>query len=249
MTAQSVRIAFLLGSLWLQIGSVVGAQEVPAAPAPTNPKEQAGSPAPPIATQPAKEREVLGIHPGSISENIYTNHFFGFSMEIPVGWKAADNAGMKAFAEKQRQALARQDPAFTQFARGDEVDSPLLVLGEVEPWKGGPHHRLIQILSTDVTARPKQPTAEEFLNFLALMSAEHNLAPKYDETLEKVTLGGRELWKAHFTQSTSIVWHEAQFAVIDKKHVVQFILTSPDEEGLRTLEPIMKTLRFENHPE
>jgi hypothetical protein len=62
-------------------------------------------------------------------------------------------------------------------------------------------------------------------------------------------LGGRELWKAHFTQSTSTVWHEAQFAIIEKKHVVQFILMSPDEEGLRTLDPIMKTLHFESPPE
>ena len=62
-------------------------------------------------------------------------------------------------------------------------------------------------------------------------------------------LGGRELWKAHFTQSTSIVWHEARFAIMARKHVVQFILMSPDEEGLRTLESIMKTLHFESQPE
>jgi hypothetical protein len=192
---------------------------------------------------------VVSVHSGSISENIYTNPFFGFSIEIPAGWKAADNAGLKAFAEKQKQAMAKQDPAFTQFARGDEVDSPLLVLGEVEPWKRGPHHRLIQILSTDASARPGRLSAEEFLNYIARMSAEYNLAAKYDETLEKMMLGGRELWKAHFTQSSNVVWHEAQFAIIEKRHVVQFILMSPDEEGLRTLEPIMKTLHFESPQE
>jgi hypothetical protein len=249
MTAQSIRIAFLVVSVWLRIGSVVAAQQAPTASEIPSPKEQPSAQVPPSAQESTKEREVVSVHSGSISENIYSNHFFGFSIEIPVGWKAADNAGLKALAEKQKQALAKQDPAFTQFARGDEVESPLLVLGELEPWKGGPHRRLIQILSTDVSARPGPLSAEEFLNFVARMSAEHNLPAKYDETLEKVMLGGRELWKAHFTQSSSVVWHETQFAIIEKKHVVQFILMSPDEEGLRTLEPVMKTLHFESRPD
>jgi hypothetical protein len=223
------------------------AQHLPAMTAISSAQEtkRGSQQSPEAGRQPTKEREVFGIHPGLISENIYTNQFFGFSMEIPPGWKAADNAALRAFADKNKQRLAKQDPTFTQFARGDEVDSPLLVLGEIELWKGGPHRRLIQILSTDVSARPGQPSAEEFLNFLARTNAERGLSAEYDRTLEKVTLDGREFWKAHFTQTTNVVWHEAQFVMIDKKHVLQFILMSPDGEGLQTLEPIMRTIHFE----
>ena len=188
-------------------------------------------------------REVTAVHPGVISGNIYTNQFFGFSLEIPVGWKAAENAALQALAEKNKRALAHEDPAFTQYARGEEVDSPLLILGERAVWKEG-HHRLIQIVSTDLSARPGEPSAEDFLNFWARISAEKGDGREYDGRLETVVVDGRELWKAHFTQATSIVWHETQLALIVKKHAVQFILISPDEEGLQGLEPLLKTLHF-----
>jgi len=248
MPAPPIRAALLISSLWMTIGSGIVAQAVSTAPAISDTqKAPANSQPPSDASRSLKEREVISVHPGSISGNIYTNRFFGFSIEIPEGWKVAENTGLKAFAEKQKQAWAKEDPTLKQFAKGDEVDLPLLALGEVERWKGGPNRRLILIESTDVSEQPKEPSAEEFLKSSARINAEKGLSAKYDGAPEKVILGGRELWKAHshFTQTTSVVWHETQFVMIDRRHVVQFILMSPDSEGLRTLEPVMKTLHFD----
>jgi hypothetical protein len=224
MTALVRRSAFILVLVGLPFATLVPAQ----------------STAPGVAA----ERMVTSVHPGSIAGNIYSNTFFGFSLEIPEGWKVADDAALKALTERNIEVLSQQ-PQGATYARNSEVDSPLLIMGEREPAKGGQHRRMLQILCTDVSERPGQLSADGFLKFEAEANIRIGTGAEYSDTLEQVTLGGREFWKVYFTRKSSILWHGAHFATIDKTHVLQFVLLSPDEEGLRQLEAVLRTLHFE----
>jgi len=253
MTTQCVRGALSAGLLWICLGSCTSAQSVPAnpeAPTPKGARTGSGSASDTVLT--AGSHEEVGIHEGLVSGNIYTNPFFGFSVEIPQGWKVKSNAAFRTLQEKAKQQAEKSDPEVAQMAQGDEVDSPLLLMGESEVWNEGPHRRLVQILSTDISKRPGQPSAEGFLQFLAKAYKKRAWPVEYTReyigTPEPVVLGGRELWKVYFTQTSSVVWHGAHFAMIEKGHVLQFILMSPDEAGLRALEPIMRTLHFRPAP-
>jgi hypothetical protein len=189
------------------------------------------------------EQQIDSIHPGSISGDIYRNPYFGFSLEIPEGWKVAANAALRVLQQRNQEVLLQQ-PQSGRYSRNGEVNSPLLVLIEREPGKTG-KHRLVQIQCTDISERPGQPRADEFLKFVAEASPRSDPSLDYANTLEPLTIGGREFWKIHFTQKTSIVWYGEHLAVIDRKHVLQIILTSPDEGGLPSLEAILRTLHFE----
>jgi len=232
MAAPSLRRA-ALSFLWLLLGPFAAAQSV-------SPKGDRQSQQP-TDTQPAPgDRQLGGIHPGSISDNVYTNPFFGISLEIPTGWKVADSVRAQAVQEKRGDEFKRQRPDIATFATEAEVNMPLLIMGE--PSKLG--RRLI-IASTNISTRPGPASAEEYLKYVAATSEEKGLPAEYGPTMEQVMVGGRALWKAHFTQTSSTVWYGVHFAIIEKKHILQFVLYSPDQDGLSELEAVMRTLHFE----
>jgi len=196
------------------------------------------------ASPTVEERKLESVHPGVISGDIYRNSFFGFSLEIPPGWKLADSAALRMLQERNKKLLLQQ-PKLGRYSRNGEVDFPLLVMIEREPDKTGQRHRLVRIQCTDVSERPGQPAADDYLKFVAEMSPRGDPSMDYSSTLEPATLGGRQFWKIHFTQKSSILWHGEHFAAIDNKHVLQIILTSPDEAGLLGMEAILRTLHFD----
>lgn len=186
------------------------------------------------------DRQLGGIHPGSISGNVYTNPFFGISLEIPEGWKVADSVRAQAAQEKRRDEFKEQQPDIARFAAHAEVNMPLLVIGEA--LKRG---RRLMIVSTNISTRPGPASAEEYLKYVATISKEKGLSAEYAGTMEQVMIGGHALWKAHFTETNGMPWYGEHFAVIEKKHVLQFVLYSPDQDGLRAMEGMMRTLHFE----
>ena len=233
MAAQSLSRAFALSLLWLFLGPFVAAQSASA-------KGGLRSTQLTDRQQAPSDRQLGGIHPGSISDNIYTNRFFGISLEIPEGWTVAESLREQALQEKRGDEFKKQQPDIARFAPGAEVNMPLLVMGE--PLKPG--RRLI-IASTNISTRPGPASAEEYLKYVAMISKEKGLPQEYGPTIERVMVDGRALWKTDFTQTTTTVWYGVHFAMIVKKHILQFVLYSPDQDGLRELEAVMRTLHFE----
>lgn len=168
------------------------------------------------------------IHDGTISSGIYTNEFFEFSIEIPAGW----------------------DPELAKLGQRAEINAPLLMMIETLPWVDG-KHRYVRILSTDASWLREALSAEEFLRFTADTNRKFGLSAEYVTKPEPIQLGGRTAWKAYFNQHEpvpqgAVRWYSVNVAVVSKKHILQFILESPDEEGLRSLEKVLRAVRFKD---
>jgi hypothetical protein len=191
-----------------------------------------------------QEQKIDSVHPGSIADHIYTNSYFRFSLEVPEGWKVASNAALRSLSERKKQLLA-QMPRKDRYATDNEVDSPLLIMSQLEPTKDGQHSRMFQIFCTDISAVPGQPSAEGFLKLLAEASPEISPGREYSNTMEQLTVDGREFWRLNFTQQGSILWQGSHLASIQKRHILQFVLLSPDEDGLHKLETILRTVHFQ----
>jgi hypothetical protein len=184
------------------------------------------------------------VHEGTVSEDIYTNDFFEFSIEVPPGWKVVDNARYQKLNEQARDLAAKQDSELAELGRGTEINAPLLIMGEIKTRMGGKQRRLVQVLSTDVSNRPGTASAEQFLTFIAELNIRKGLPVEYVTKPEQVEFGGRTGWKAYFTQRSSTMWYGVNFVTVEKNHILQFILLSPDEDGLRSLETVLKTVQF-----
>lgn len=183
-------------------------------------------------------------HEGTISSGIYSNEFFEFSAEVPPGWKVIDNARYQALNQKSRKQAANLSSELAKLGQGEEINAPLLVIVETKPWTHSKKHRSFRILSTDVSSRPGEASAERFLKFTADTNRRYGLSEDYVTKPEATKLGGRTAWKAYFNQQSSVLWHSVNVVVVSKKHILQFILTSPDEDGLGSLETLLRTVRF-----
>jgi hypothetical protein len=87
------------------------------------------------------EMKLDTVHPGQISGGIYSNSYFGLSLEIPTGWKPLDNSALQVLKKRNGELLLHQ-PQLGRYSSDGEVDSPLLVMVEREPSKHG-QHRLV----------------------------------------------------------------------------------------------------------
>ncbi len=62
---------------------------------------------------------------------------------------------------------------------------------------------------------------------------------------KQVTINGRALWEIGFNDKTSgALQHANQYVGLEKDVLLQFFLVSPDEAGLKDLQPYIQSLRF-----
>lgn len=196
--------------------------------------------------QPDREENIDSVHPGTISGGVYRNPYLGVSLEIPQGWTTSSSSVIREMRDRNQKLLIEQ-PQLRRNSTNDEIDSPLLVMIEREPRHSNDHRRIIRIQCTDVSGQPGNPSGDGFLKSLAETGVRLDPDMHYADVLEPITLGGKEFWKLRFTQKTSILWHGEHLAAVDKSHILQIILTSPDEGGLSGLESILRTIHFDAH--
>lgn len=142
----------------------------------------------PKSTSPTSDQH---SHEGTISSGIYSNEFFEFSAEVPPGWKVIDNARYQALNQKSRKQAAHLSPELAKLGQGEEINAPLLVIVETKPWMDSSQHRSFRILSTDVSSRPGEASAEGFLEFTADTNRRYGLSDDCVTKPEATKLGGR----------------------------------------------------------
>jgi TonB family protein len=183
---------------------------------------------------------------GSVSANVYTNRFFGFSFEFPKGWTVVKEDAAKAIAKLGGTLLAHGDPVLQDVTQASErISYPLLVVIEGLASKQALSMRMIQILASDMRSQPDLKSGKDFLQFSATMYKQLSLPMEIVGTPQELLLGGRKFWKADLTvHISSGVHHAAQIATIEKGYVLQFLLVSPDATGLDEILPTMQSLRL-----
>src|SRR5437660_2487065 len=183
---------------------------------------------------------------GSISANLYTNKFFGFSFEFPQGWTVVKADAASAIAKLGGTLLAHGDPVLQDVTQASErISYPLLVVIEGMANKQALSMRMIQIIAADMRAQPDLKSGKDFLQFSATMYKQLGLPMEIVGTPEELPLGGRKLWKADLTvRMSNGVLHAAQIATVEKGYVLQFLLLSPDTAGLDEIVKTMQSLRF-----
>ncbi len=183
---------------------------------------------------------------GSISGNVYTNRFFGFVFEFPKDWTVVRTDTARAVAKLGGTLLANGDPVLQDVTQaGDRTSYPLLSLIEGMAGTRGMSTRTIQIIATDMRSQPDLKSGEEFLKFSATMYRELGLPLEVVGVPRGLEFGGKKFSKAELAiHMNNDVQHGAQIVAIEKGYVLQFLLVSPDSQGLEEILKTMDTLRF-----
>jgi hypothetical protein len=176
----------------------------------------------------------LEANGGSIAQDVYTNSIYGFSLKTPPGWVvlARGAEGSPTFA----------DPALMKQA---QVTRTLLVMSENAPVKKSYQRKSLQILATHLLAQSTPTSAQDYLDYSQKTAKEKNLPIEYLGNPEEVTVNGQKLAKLNLNETTNgTVQHIEQYVIIRNSSLLQFFLESPDENGLKDLEPSIQSLQF-----
>jgi hypothetical protein len=220
----------------LNLGSVLylSAQVAPPQPSqgPTGP---AGAP----GMTPPSRMTPTGLHEtgGSIANDVYSNSIYGFSIKIPPGWVVLPSREPK---------VATQDAALLKAA---QLSHPLLVITENAPLKKSYQRKNIQIIATPLRGPSTPNAAQDYLAYSQRTAKEKGTDVEYLGDPEEVTVKGQRLWKVASTEpSNGVVQHIEQYVITRESVLLQFFLVSPEEAGLKELEPCIQSLEFKAMP-
>lgn len=190
---------------------------------------------------------VSGPNPedGSISENVYTNRFFGFTYEFPKGWISQSPEAARAVLAAGQAFISTGDPTEVDIKKAAARNGhPLLYVVE-----GGTGNQPIQVKSVMVLAFDIRPapelTAQSFLESIAQRYKQTGVPIAISGTPENIMIAGRGFWKTNLAAQTAMGSHFAsEFVTENKGYLLMFVVGVPDPTSLREIEKSLESIRF-----
>lgn len=227
----SIAICLLLAALDLSSSAQSTAVPPPVRRPPAGPGQTPG------AAQSSKMRPTgLEANGGSIANGVYTNTLYGFALKTPPGWAVVPSKDPMALKSNS------SDPELLKSA---QISHTLLVMTENAPLRKAYQRKSIQILATRLLGETRPTSAQDYLNYSQKTAKEKGMAVEYLGEPEEVTINGEKLWRVASNETISgAVQHVQQYVVTRQTILLQFFLVSPDESGLKDLEPTIQSLEF-----
>lgn len=180
----------------------------------------------------------LAENGGSIANGVYTNSIYGFSLNIPPGWVVVPPPQPAPVTQDQGKDSS---PGTTQTIR------MILVTMENTPFKKNYERKSIQISVLQLGAPAGPHTARDYIVFAERSALEKGLKVKYLGSPEALTINGKQLWKTKSNETINgTVQHIEQYVASEGRTLVQFMLVSPEVEGLKSMQPSIQSLRFKD---
>jgi Flp pilus assembly protein TadD len=196
-----------------------------------------------------KAAQTNGSEPdiGSVSGNVYTNQFFGFSFEFPKGWTVLDAGAARVTAEAGGAILANGDPTLQDAQHAaTRIAHPLFYATEGLTKDGAISVRSVQIHALDVSAAPGLKSPEDYLTGLAAMRSQFvRTATEPMGKPEPLQVGGRPFWKLNMsTRVGNALLSEAEIVAIQKRYVLIFVVVGPDTASRDDLVKTIQAVHF-----
>jgi hypothetical protein len=219
------------------------------APAPDMPKaktsamEAPQTPTERSSIQPLEERKIVNPDGGYITGDRYANPFFGFTIDFPDGWTVYSNATAKKVMEENGRKMAAGKPELEAAERKPDASAPLLAVSEPVAYKNNSTGRTWKILASDVGGEKGPITAENYEKALGTLVKEGKMPFELVSEPELVTINKNRMAKLHLKMKfQGVTYYATMWALPFKEYVLQFIATSPEEDGLADLEAIIQSL-------
>jgi hypothetical protein len=202
-------------------------------------RPEPGAPGQPT-TNPLNKLAATGLaeNGGSIANGVYTNSIYGFSLNIPPGW---------VVVPPPEPAPVTQDPAKAPIPGTAQTIRMILIVTENAPFKKNYQRKSIQISVLQLSAPAGANTARDYIAFAENSAQEKGLNVQYLGRPEAVTINGKRLWKSNSNETINgTVQHIEQYVATEGRTLLQFMLVSPQVEGLKSMQPSIRSLNFKS---
>jgi tetratricopeptide (TPR) repeat protein len=185
------------------------------------------------------------LEDGNVSENVYTNKFFGFTYEFPKGWVLLSSEAARAAMEIGGALISTGDPTEADVRRAAERKGhSLLYVVESRVGNQPISMKSVMVNALNLGTVPGL-TPESFLKSVGQRFKQTGVPMELNAAPEQIMIGGRSFWKGNFAiQTTAGIRYGSQFVTMDKGYLLMFFLGSPDLQGLRNMEKSLETIRF-----
>ena len=178
----------------------------------------------------------LAANGGSIAKDVYTNSIYGFSMKLPVGW---------VVVPAKDPVAPKPNSAEAAIMKNAQINHVLLVMTENLPLKKSVERKSLQIVGTRLLKAPSPSEGQDYLNYSMKTAKDRNMPVEYQGEPKEVKINGNRFWMIGLNQKTAgAVQHVEQYVTAQGTNLLQFMLVSPDEKGLKDLEPSMQSVQF-----
>ena len=227
---------FLRALTVISLFSVLGWSQTQPAPTPVVPPRAPGS-APHPGVDPSKMAPTgLAANGGAIANDVYTNTLYGFSMKVPPGWVVVPSKSPMAPNPNAKEAALLQQTA--------QVNRVLLVMTENAPMKKSVQRKSIQIVATRLLKKPGPNEGQDYLFYSKRTAMERGMPVEYPDDPTEVTINGNKFWTIGLIQTTDgATQRVAQYVIMQGTVLLQFLFVSPDEKGLRDMDPSIQSLQ------
>ncbi len=176
----------------------------------------------------------LAANGGSIANDVYTNSTYGFTMKLPPGWVVVPTKDSVA---------PSKDPKEEALIQAAQTNHTLLITTENAPMKKHTQRKSIQIIATRLLQNPHPNEGREYLVYSKRTALEKKMSVEYLGDPTEVTIHGSKLWTIGLNQTTGEdVQHIRQYVATQGSVLLQFMFVSPDEKGLKDLQPSIRSI-------
>ena len=185
------------------------------------------------------------LEDGDVSENVYTNEFFGFTYEFPKGWVSLSSEAARAVMEIGGAFISTGDPTEADVRKAAETKGhSLLYIVEGRVGNQPISMKSVMVNVFDLGTGPGL-TPESFLKYAGQRFKQTGVPMNLNEEPQQIMIGGRSFWKEDFTvQTTTGTVYGSQFVTINRGYLLMFSLGGPDLPSLRNIEKSLETIRF-----
>ncbi len=183
---------------------------------------------------------------GSVSNNTYTNQFFGFSYEFPRGWTVLGAEAGRTMLQIGGAMLANGDPTFQDVQQAvSRNDYPLLFAQGGLTKEGALSLRSVQIHALNVRLAPGVQSGEGFAKKMAPLLGQFQGAMETMGPPEELQVGGKKFWRLNLTIKVgSATTSVSEIAIVEKGYLLLFVFTAQDADGRDDLVKTMQSLHF-----
>jgi hypothetical protein len=174
---------------------------------------------------------------------VYSNSIYGFSLTLPLGWPFAP--------VPKKVEVAVEDKTNSAIAKHLQITRVLMIATENAPFKKGNQRKSIQVVATQLAAKPVAGAEIDFIRFSENAAREKHMRVEYLGEPEELMIHGHKFGKIRLNDSSSAaesggVLHVEQYVALQNQVMLQFLLVSPDDAGLQDLQPYIQTLKFDS---
>jgi TonB family protein len=187
---------------------------------------------------------------GSVSENVYTSDFFGFTFEFPKGWSVQGEVTKRYIMDVGNAALSGGDPSQKAVLElAEKKTHQLLTVFEHPVGTPVPFNPGIIVLAEDISFAPGiQKGSDYLLNVKMALAARPNISVVREPA--DVSFAGLPFSRMDVSMETrtGVIVYEAYVATIHNGYALAFLIIGDSQKRLDELAEALNTIQFKGQP-